>query len=61
MENLSLVNDAKTPQTRPLAGSDDSLPGKANRSIPAPARPIRMVQHLDVDEVLKRSLPKVSE
>lgn len=61
MENLSLVNDAKSPQTRPLAVTDSSLPAKANRLIPAPARPIRMVQHLDVDEVLRRSLPKVSE
>lgn len=61
MENLSLVNDAKSPQTRPLAVPDGSLPAKATRLILQPASPPRKVEHLDVDEVLRRSLPKVSE
>ncbi|HXD34874.1 MAG TPA: hypothetical protein VN643_27385 [Pyrinomonadaceae bacterium] len=56
---LSLVNDSLASNALVIAVIEGSSSIETRRSIPEPALPIRKVLRLDVDEVLRRSLPKL--
>jgi hypothetical protein len=57
-ETLNLVANAQASKSRAQLVVDDS---NRNRAASEPVLTTRKVRHLDVDDVLRRSLPKVSE
>jgi hypothetical protein len=59
LTNLKMVYDEPTNQTRAQAAID-SYNAKSNERAVLPPVSIRKGRHLDVDEVLARSLPKVA-
>ena len=59
LTNLRVVNDEPTNQSRALAAID-SYNAKSKEGAVSPRISIRKGRHLDVDEVLARSLPKVA-
>jgi hypothetical protein len=61
IETLSLVKDPPTTKPRTLGAMDASSFSITNRATPEPELPARKGLRLDVDDVLNRSLPKVSE
>ena len=60
-EHFSLVTEAQAAKPRSPLVIDDSSSTSRNRAASEPLLTTRKVLHLDVDEVLRRSLPKVSE
>ena len=59
LTNLRVVDDEPTNQTRAQAAIE-SYNAKANERAVSQPVSIRKGRHLDVDEVLERSLPKVA-
>ena len=59
LTNLKVVNDEPTNQTR-VQAAIKSYNAKSNERAVSRSPSIRKGRHLDVDEVLARSLPKVA-
>jgi hypothetical protein len=54
--NLKVVKDLRTRQSRAPAAAEVGLVKADEKNIPGPI-PVRLALHLDVDAVLRRSLP----
>lgn len=60
LANLTIVPNEQTTQKSVAAVIEDALPPPI-QAVSADSAPPRTVRHLDVDKVLARSLPKLSE
>jgi hypothetical protein len=60
LANLKVVKDWQISQNRAAPAIEDLIVKSAEEIIPLPI-PVRKGLHLDVDEVLRRSLPNVTQ